>query len=574
MLNGIFDKSTAAKYKNNIDSAYENCILFGEHTWGLTTFNYKYMGYGRDYKKGKLNKNGDVEKYELSWDEHRDYYYNARKELDEIKPEVLNHIAGSVNVEGPRFTICSSLGWKRDAWVDVDAFREQIDSKQLVDTTNNKTLESVDFNGKLHVHVPELPAFGYKTLVLKETASVSVKKTEILCDPEHGLLENWWYRIIADPVSGTIESLKDKSTGHEWVGEYGQAGFGQYHYDIYSGDEATQFLVDSSVRFYDWQVNQLVRKEYFDQEHLNFVPGRFTIEGKTGDKSATIIMKAKISDESVKEYGNIKELITEITIYEDQPYIDMQYYLKDKEKTFCVEAGHFVFPLNLKKSQVNINKLGSVINPAVDIIKGSNHNLYCCENWVDVTDGEQGMAVIPFDTQLFSIGSHGIVKCRREYVKEEPILFFNAFNNSYGCNFPQWMGGDYSFRYRLIPHEGDWKKGDIAKRAFESMAPPLVGFSTGAEANGNLPANFWLIEELDGIELLAFKPAENGQGYILRLREITGEKHEAKLTLSQDLKCISKCDILERILENLIVKDNAIQFEIKPFEVLSFYLKP
>lgn len=573
ILSGVFNKNNIRELKKNIDNAYEDCILFGEHTWGLTTMNDKLMSYGRYYKKDELHKNGDIEKYESSWNEHRKYYLDAQAEVDDAKPDILNTIASSVNVEGARFIIFSGLGWERSAWINIDSFKEQVNGKILIDAINNAILEVAHFDGKLHVYVKDLPAFGYRTLVLKESLYYPSKKVGVVYDAEHGVLENWWYRIVVDPATGTIKSLKDKSTGHEWVGKYEEHGFAQYQYDIYSGEEATKFLVDSTVQYHDWQVNQLVRKDYFSQEHVCSVPDKFSVEGKVEEKSATIIMKSKITDNSVKEYGNINELITEITIYEDKPFIDLQYYLKDKEKTFCVESGHFVFPINLKNSQVNINKLGSVINPAVDIIEGGNHNLYCCENWVDMTDGEKGMAVIPYDTQLFSIGSSGILNCRRTYMKEEPILLFNVFNNSYGCNFPQWMDGDYAFHYRLIPHLGDWKQGNVAKLVFESVAPPLVGFSNGYNGKDNLPASLELIKKVEGMEIVAFKQAENGDGFILRLREITGEKHCVRLSFNQNFESILRCDLLERIQDNLFEQHNEMEFETKPFEIHSFYLK-
>ena len=585
LLSGLFDDGKKAKkFKKNIDDAYENCILFGEHTWGLTTFGTKDMKTERYYKKIDLRKNGDIERFEASWDEHRKYYFDAQAHVDEIKPDILNSVASSIDVEGARLVVFNGLGWKRSAWADIDSFKKQFEGMILLDATNNEILETADFDGKLHAYIADLPAFGYKTIFLKEGESFkSSKATKATFDEYSGVLENWWYHIIVDPVTGTIKNLVDKSTGHDWVGKYNNHGFAQYRYDIYSGDEATGFLVDSTARFYEWQVSALVRKEYYTQKHLSSVPECFTVEGTNGEKSAMIKLRSKINDESVKEYGNAHEITTEITIYEDRPFIDIQYYLKNKEKTFCVESGHFVFPLNLKNSQVNINKLGSVINPAVDIIEGGNHNLYCCENWVDITDGEKGMAVIPFDTQLFSIGSSGILNCRRKYIKEDPILMFNAFNNSYGCNFPQWMGGDYSFRYRLIPHIGDWKQGNVAKLAFESVCPPLVGFSDNYIGLNKMPVINELVNELDRMEIVSFKLSENAEGFILRLREISGEKHNVTLSFNRKFESISRCDLLERIIdrqdgENLVSPYgckliNKLQFVTKPFEIHSFYLK-
>jgi alpha-mannosidase len=137
------------------------------------------------------------------------------------------------------------------------------------------------------------------------------------------------------------------------------------------------------------------------------------------------------------------------------------------------------------------------------------------------------------------------------------------------------MGGDYSFRYRLIPHSGDWKQGNVAKLAFESVAPPLVGFSEGHTGKESLPVSHEFLKELEGMEIVTFKEAENGEGFILRLREITGEKHGFRLIFSGGFHSIARCDLVERIQDEFIRIEqfNEIQLETNPFEIHSFYLK-
>lgn len=568
---GVFGQAEMDRFTESTAKAYENSLLFGEHTWGLNTLpNFKYERY---YAKEDLGKNGDIGKMELSWDEHRNYYRIAQAEADRSGPETLNGIAASVDAGGPRLVVFNGLGWNRDAWADVDAFRAQLAGRVLADAESGGVLPTAELNGQLHVQVNRLPALGYKTLVLRDGAGAAFEKNAgIACDAANGLLENRRYRIAVDAKAGTIRSLIDKSTGHEWVGEYGQCGFAQYQYDVYSGDEATQFLLDTSARFYDWQVNSLVRKEYFDQKHVHSVPAGFSIEAVKDDLSSSLILTAELSGESVEKYGNARGFSLKITLYEDLPYIDLQYGLKDKEKTFCVEAGHFAFPLNLKDASYKINKLGSVVDPETDIVEGANHHLYCCENWMDASDGENGIAFIPLDLHLFSIGSHGILNFKRKYVKEDPILYFNAFNNSYGCNFPQWMGGDYSFRMRLMPHEGDWKQGNVSRLAFESVAPPLVGFSP--ESNGlRLPAQMELIRELDGMDVMCMKPAEDGAGILLRLRETAGSRRDVKLAFVKSMKSLAKCDLLEKVETQLEAGDGEIQLHTEPFEIHSFLIQ-
>jgi alpha-mannosidase len=167
-----------------------------------------------------------------------------------------------------------------------------------------------------------------------------------------------------------------------------------------------------------------------------------------------------------------------------------------------------------------------------------------------------------------------IYKYRGQYENVSPVLFFNAFNNSWGTNFPQWMGGDYTFRYRLIPHTGDWKQGEIARKAFESVTPVLAVFSSGGKDEGSkLPPSYSLINSIEGMEILALKPAENGEGFILRLREINGEPHKIDVVSAVKFASIAECDLQERIQKEVAADANQFSFETAVYEIHSFYLK-
>lgn len=570
---GLFTGTEASGFAGSIAKAYENSLLFGEHTWGLNTLYPTFKLYDRYYAKEDFEKNGSTEKIERSWDEHRQYYLNANAEVERTAPAVLDAIAAAVDAHGPRLVAVSGLGWRRDAWVDVEALRVKLQGKTLVVTGDGCEAPVRELDGRLHAYVKELPALGYRTISLMDgKAAACTGITAVYADAASGRLENRWYSIGVDAATGTISSLFDKARGYEWVGASDRCVFAQYRYIVHGSDEARQFLVDCTERFYDWQVNALVRKDYFDQKRVQAVPAAFSVEAEASAGSASLVMKARIAGESVEKYGNARGLSLRITLYDDMPYIDLQFGIRGKEKTFCVESGHFTFPLNLQSPQYRINKMGSVIDPEADIAEGANHSLYCCENWVDISDGERGMAFVPYDTHLFSIGSPGILRYRRAYVREEPALWFNAFNNSYGCNFPQWMGGDYSFRYRLIPHEGDWRRGNVQRLAFESVAPPLAGFAAeGGEKR--LPAALELIHELDGMQALCFKPAETGEGYLLRLRELSGQARAVMLSFGRAVESLERCDLLENALEKLELDSNGLTFQTNPFEIHSFLVK-
>jgi alpha-mannosidase len=308
------------------------------------------------------------------------------------------------------------------------------------------------------------------------------------------------------------------------------------------------------------------------------VPGRFRLTAETGERSATLTLTGANDEESVRLYGNAANAALSVTLYADDPYIDLTFRLAGKPETPFVEAGHLSFPIRLPNARYAVHKLGQVVDPARDIVDNANHALYCSDRWVDVSDGEKGLAVIPLDTPLFSIGEKGILSFRRTYRDHEPVLLFNLFNNSWGTNFPQWIGGDFEFRYRLLPHKGDWREGGVAGFAEEAFAP-LLGWTTETKAKSaavSSPASGTacrFVVEDDGMELLCLKPAENGDGFIMRLHDVKGVERQVRFKRESPVRSVERCGLLENVQETMEPENDTYSFTTKPFEVHTFRIR-
>ena len=534
----FFDEPESNRIKKHLSSAYEQCIVYGEHTWGVDV--KTTIGHGRQYgKKGFLESKSKPcnIKAEQSWEEQRNRCRTAEKETR----AVLDILAEKAGENILKF---NGLGWERDG---LPAFGSG---------------------------VPEIEFKGRNTVKFKV---------------KDGLIENDWFRIELCPSVSSIKSFIDKKTGKEWV--FPEApGFGYYQYDVYGDDDVTEFMKAYTYRFFDWSVNDLGRMGYPFHPHIVFpvvnTGEGSRIEGKAGELSSSLLIISKTHDLSHTEYGNAVEIKFTVTLYNDKPVIDIRYDLINKEESPMIEAGHFVFPLNLDYAKVILNKLGSVVDIETDIAYGANNALHCIDHFIDVTDGSNGMAFIPKHTHLVSVGEQNILKYKPAYEKTKPSLFFNAFNNSYGTNFPQWMGGDsLSFEFRLIPHKGDWKDGGIYKKAIEYRTPLIdahapvtqtaVGSATPATMQTASYASFFDLSEADGMEVLAFKQAEKGDGFILRLHDISGEEHECAIKFPKLFDKISRCDLQERVTEDIYIKKykgEKYLFKTKPFQLHTFYL--
>jgi len=185
--------------------------------------------------------------------------------------------------------------------------------------------------------------------------------------------------------------------------------------------------------------------------------------------------------------------------------------------------------------------------------------------------------VIPFDTPLVSIGSPAIERFDGSGGPGAPVLFFNLFNTQWGTNFPQWIGGTLRYRFRLVPHAGDWRRVRAWEQAAVALQPP--GCSPVPAGSEPLPS---LLAEADlPLETVTLKPAEAGDGIILRLREPSGRAGKRTLRFhpprAADRFQVVVCSLLEDERRPLTLARSGgtlnAGLSLRPFEVVTLKLK-
>ncbi|MGO9228851.1 MAG: glycosyl hydrolase-related protein, partial [Bryobacteraceae bacterium] len=106
-------------------------------------------------------------------------------------------------------------------------------------------------------------------------------------------------------------------------------------------------------------------------------------------------------------------------------------------------------------------------------------------------------------------------------------------NNYWHTNFPRVQSGEFTFRYVLTSGAG-LSPAALSRLGREVLTPLETGQLTAADkvgTRGFLPASeasFLNVEE-DGVEIEAFKPAEDGRGCVLRMIETSGRAHTVRI---------------------------------------------
>ena len=377
---------------------------------------------------------------------------------------------------------------------------------QLIEKSWNEQRKRVDFEAPVDVETD----FGKSDLLENDKIEVKLSETGI--------------------------EIFEKGTGSVFTNE----GFGRVQYDIFSNDDITDFIRDCSYRFFFWSVEDFGRLCYPEIEHMTY--------DFKNDIIANNICKSK-------EQSFIKEIETKIGVHKEHPYVDLTYNIT-KEETPLVESANIMLPFNLNDDfTVEFSKTSSVVDWKRDIVKGANYGLQCVGKWINVYDGEKGVLIIPYNTPLFSVGKNQVYKFVTDVYDTKPTIYINLFNNSWGTNFPQWMGGEYTFKLRLCPYVGKM----TTERAYEIANSSFSDFGISDIADIDI-----------GVELLSYKIAENKKGTVLRIKSCSENTTTITLKPKFEYKSCWYSNILE---ENQYKFDNDISFDSKPYEIHTLYFE-
>jgi alpha-mannosidase len=558
-------------------AAYEALLLFGEHTWGLDTklaLNPPEFG-GRVYEKRLFRaarQAGGYDRIIRSWSDKAALVNEAERHVRSIEAGRQKEGADGADALPARFDVVNHHPWRWSGPLPVGRFARPV---RIIEEPAGTPVAVTVRDGVVWADLRGVPPLAAVRIAVEAGSQPGPFGQSRIARDEGGrlVLDNGRVRVIVDRGKGGIVGLVDHAAHRDWVDRTLGLPFGQYRYDVYSRREVVDYLKAYADDLEPWFLADFGKPDYPQKIHRTFLGVLADARAENGRGWGALTILWRQESESVLEYGNAAEVSQRITLFAGLPWIDIEYRLIRKEECLLLEAGHVVLPLAARRPRYAINKTGCVIDPARDIVPGANRLLYCLERWVDIADRRGGLLVIPFDTPLFSIGGPAIERFDGSAVPGEPVLYFNLFNTQWGTNFPQWIGGDFRFRFRLIPHTGDWRKAEAWKQAVSAIQPPACLPARSAAA----PTPGLLAEPVAGLETVVCKRAEADDGWILRLRDPTGRGGTRSLRLRVPGE-ILRCSLLEDEQRALPVSSDpggiVVKLDFRPFEVVTLKLKP
>jgi hypothetical protein len=540
---------------DDIRRAYDDMMLYDEHTWG------------KDYPAGKLQ--------DWAWNEKSHFAYRAAGLTQQITNASIEHLVNRIErkEDGHYIVVFNPVSFVRTDVVRVPKFHGS--GTEVYDLSSPgaepEVCQYVDLAGpqsavpyaayrhargqfephELHDLVfvaKDVPPLGYKVFKLGGEASTN-PASNITVGPD--MLENLFYRIRIDSKTGGITSIFDKQLKRE--------------------------LVDEDAPH---KVNQFVMR-WMQSGKIQGPFGVTVQKGHAGPVCGSIIIRAS--------GAGCPQITQEVTIYDQVKRIDFaNRILKD---SMPLQEIYFAFPFKVDNPDFQFEGSNSVIKPFRDQFPGSNTNYYTVQHWADVSDGRFGITLSPVESHLLEFGGlwpnycsqahHGIDPpgFGADFVTPDQVIkghmYAFVMSSNFRTNFQPVQQSEILFRYSLTTHEGDWQQGDCAHFGW-SAANQFAVDDVHGKRDGSLAPDTMSLCSLDkpNVLLTTLKQAENGHGIIIRLIETQGKATTATVALPH-------ISVAQAILTNLVEEnqgravfsEHQIQVELEAFGIATIHIR-
>jgi alpha-mannosidase len=129
----------------------------------------------------------------------------------------------------------------------------------------------------------------------------------------------------------------------------------------------------------------------------------------------------------------------------------------------------------------------------------------------------------------------------------------------------------HEFTYSIYPHSGALSSSDTVKYAYDLNMPLTAKKVTG---KGELSDEYSLVSvSCNNVVVEAIKEAEYSSDTIVRLYETKNSRTKTTVKFGFDVNEVYLANLSEKPQKKLTVKNNAVTFDIKPFEIVTLLVK-
>jgi len=328
------------------------------------------------------------------------------------------------------------------------------------------------------------------------------------------------YQVTFDVNRGGISSIVDRSTGTELIDQNASHLCGQV---IYARNEKPPYNLTSSTF-----------------ESLSV-------------KGEAVVMRMK--------HAMMPSIELVLRPSAEEKRLDLHYRI-DKIATNDKEGVYIAFPFAGNKPVVHYAVANAVVRAGRDWLPGSCKDWFSVQNWVHLRNDDRDVVWASLDAPLINLQDINSNKWLDKLPIRNGHVYAYIMNNYWFTNYKAAQGGKLDFRFAITSDQ---------TLSF-SQAARFGRSWTASETNA---LERMISVAPDTVLISAFKRAEEGRGYIVRLREMSGRATHAVLTaeaLGKDTN-VFLANGVEDVVKELKRDGGSVGVDLGPWDVVTLRIE-
>lgn len=456
--------------------------------------------------------------------EKESYVWEAVKKNYLLREEIMGEVQPFLpKTTLPVITVFNTLNWSRSGNVTLYIDHQIVprDKKfKILDPANREVpiqqLMAREDGTYWTLFVEYVPAMGYVSLRILAEKELRSPLTE---EPFRGSLENDFFKLVIDPVRGTVMNFVDKELNIEMADPDAKYGIGEFIYERLGKNRG--------------QLEQL-RLDEFTRKSWNNIKVSGIISGSVW-KSITITGQ-------IPGCADADGVKCEIRLYNHEKKVEFCYSMKKLAVT-DPEGVYVAFPFKLDKGNLIYEVAGGTVLAGKEQIPGSASDWQGIQNFVAVRSDSAQIIFVSPEIPLVQLGDINLGKfdplSQPPSATSQPpsalsqppfAIRYPASNNIYSwvlnnywtTNFLASQQGELKWNYQ-ITSSGDPSNLNATKFGWSSRIPMLTRIFPAVTKDSLLIPRSFTGANLYNLLMVSATPATDNKSIIFQFREVNGK---------------------------------------------------
>ncbi len=330
---------------------------------------------------------------------------------------------------------------------------------------------------------------------------------------------------------GELSRIFDRRANRELLKE-GQSG---NHLVVYE---------DRPLEFDAWNIDASYREHSWEPEE----PEEFCLE-ENGPVRAVLLIRRRFRDSWIAQ---------RLCLYRHTARIDFETEVDWHQHQMLLRTE---FPVDLVCQEADYEiQFGNVKRPVHRNTTWDQARFeVCAHKWMDLSEYGYGAALLN--------------DCKYGCDIHDAVLGLTLIKSGIFPD-PQADQGRHRFTYALYPHQGDFRQGGVVQEAYDLNCPLKAFFRPVSGACQNVYGSFLTVREPNVI-VETVKKAQKGEDLVIRMYEAWGMRGRVHIALPLlGAFQAEECDCMERRLSENMREGREFVFEIRPYEIKTFRIRP